>query len=388
MNKKLIAVAVAGVFGAPALALAQASTVQIYGKATIEYGYADQGAGRPKTDMIQAPGGSSIGFKGQEALGGGLSAWFQCESSADLRGNNQDGFCSRNSAIGFKGGFGNVHLGRWDTPFKRAISVGLVGAEDTGLLGSAFLLAGSSTGTAAQGGQATSVSLSRSIWKRRESSQIYYESPTFSGFQVLAAYSAANATAEVDATVGSKPRVQSLAGIYANGPLNIALGYERHNNFGAVGGGNDDRAFTLAGSYTFMGKVKVGASYIDAQYDTSSTAQLKKKNWMIGAAWNVSGPHNVEVAYVQAGDSKGDATTNPGLGGGNGPVLVPGTGSTGATLWELAYKHNFSKRTSAKLGYVRLTNDTNATYSLGGLKAPVTAGNDMNAWVTYVAHTF
>ena len=57
MQKKLIVVAVAGALGAPALALAQASTVQIYGKTVIEYGYANQGAGKPNVDIMQAPGG-------------------------------------------------------------------------------------------------------------------------------------------------------------------------------------------------------------------------------------------------------------------------------------------------------------------------------------------
>jgi len=141
MNKKLMAVAVAGAFVTPALVFAQTATVQVYGKATVEYGYADQGSGRPDTDIFQTPGGSSVGFKGQEQLGGGLSAWFQCESSADIRGMNQDGFCGRNSAIGLKGGWGNVFFGRWDTPFKRA-TIGMVGAGDTGLLGGAFLFVG------------------------------------------------------------------------------------------------------------------------------------------------------------------------------------------------------------------------------------------------------
>src|SRR3546814_9689180 len=51
------------------------------------------------TDYADTPGGSAIGFRGEEKLGGGLSAWFQCESSADVRGLDQEGFCSRNSAI-------------------------------------------------------------------------------------------------------------------------------------------------------------------------------------------------------------------------------------------------------------------------------------------------
>src|SRR3989304_1446999 len=72
MQKKLIAVAVAGALGAPALALAQASTVQIYGKAVFEYGYANQGTGKPNVDFMQGPGGQGTGLFGMaDYLSGG-----------------------------------------------------------------------------------------------------------------------------------------------------------------------------------------------------------------------------------------------------------------------------------------------------------------------------
>ena len=383
MNKKLMAVAVAGAFVTPALVFAQTATVQVYGRATVEYGYADQGTGRPNTDIFQTPGGSAVGFKGQEQLGGGLSAWFQCESSADVRGMNQDGFCSRNSAIGMRGGWGNLYFGRWDTPFKRA-TVGMVGAGDTGLLGAAFTMTGNSTGTIASGG----ASISRNVWKRRESSQIYYESPRFSGFQVLGSFSGANATGVVDATTSQKPRVGSISGSYSNGPLNIALGYEKHYDFGSVGGSNDDRAWTVGANYRFMGNLLVGFQYIDMKYETSATTELKKKNWFVGADWNFSGPHHVMGAYVHAGDSKGNATV--GIAGGSGSLAAPSALGTGARFWELAYGYDFSKRTNVKLGYVKLDNDTAAIYGLGGLATTAGAaiGTNQSAWVFYGQHSW
>jgi len=382
MNKKLMAVAVAGAFVTPALVFAQTATVQVYGKATVEYGYADQGTGRPNTDSFQTPGGSSVGFKGQEMLGGGLAAWFQCESSADVRGLNQDGFCGRNSAIGMKGGWGNVFFGRWDTPFKRA-TLGMVGAGDTGLLGAAFTAVGNSTGTAASGG----VSISRNVWKRRESSLAYYESPNFSGFQFLGAFSAANATSVTDTTTAQKPRVGSIAGTYNNGPLNIALGYEKHYDFGSAGGANDDRGWTIGANYNFGGKFLVGAQYYDYKYETSSTTDLKKKNWFIGGDWNFAGPHHVMGAYVNAGDSKGSSTV--GIAGGNGALAAPG-GNTGADFWEIAYGYDFSKRTKVKLAYVKLNNDSAAIYSLGGLAgvAGAAVGTNQSAWVFYGEHVW
>src|SRR5262245_56582950 len=99
MRKKLLAVAVAGAFAAPAAALAQSSTVQIYGTIVVNYNILDQGDGLKKTDMLNAHD-ANIGFRGEEKLGGGLSAWFQCESSFSLDSGGGDGLCARNSALG------------------------------------------------------------------------------------------------------------------------------------------------------------------------------------------------------------------------------------------------------------------------------------------------
>ena len=97
MNKKVMTLAVAGAFAAPAAAFAQASNVQIFGTVYLEYAYAKQGAiatggDLVNVDIMQTPG-SEIGIKGEEALGGGTSAWFQCVSTADIRGSSQNGFC-------------------------------------------------------------------------------------------------------------------------------------------------------------------------------------------------------------------------------------------------------------------------------------------------------
>ena len=380
MQKKLMAIAVAGALSAPAVVLAQASTVQIYGKMTYEYGYADLGDGRPNTDVAQTPGGSAIGFRGEEKLGGGLAAWFQCESSADIRGINGDGFCTRNSALGLKGAFGNLHFGRWDSPFKRAINMGTVGVQDTGLLGHSFVFTGGSGGTNAL------TRSNRNRWKRRDVGWTYYESPNFGGFQLLAAFTPGNAaTTATEApfpvtTVNPKPRVFSLGGIYRGGPLAAGIGYERHNDFSTVAGGGDDKAWNASVAYTF-GPVKVGVAYIDAKYDISPGVELKKRNWNVGVDWAIAGPHGLEAAWTKAGDSKGNSTVAI------GDVAASGS-DTGADLFAIKYRYAFSKRTRVRLGYVRLDNDNNASYALGGTSAPVFAGENMNAWVFYAEHTF
>lgn len=397
MQKKLMAIAVAGALGAPAVALAQASTVQVYGQITYEYGIANQGdavgGSRPNVDYADTPGGSAIGFRGEEKLGGGLSAWFQCESSADVRGMDQTGFCTRNSAVGFKGGFGNIHFGRWDTPMKRALNVGTVGAEETGLLGMSFLPFGGSGGADAT---ASGDGAQRQRWKRREAGLTYYESPNFGGFQILAAFSAGNAAADnavLDSDVNKKPRVISLAGIYSAGPLGIGLAYERHNEFGLYAPVStedaDDRAWGASVSYKF-GPVEVGATYLDAKYETLPGQELKKKTVTVGVEWAIAGPHSVEAQYAWADDVDGNSTV--GLGGNGGASApCPGgvcVGSTGGDAISIAYRYRFSKRTSVKLGYVMVDNDSNSTAYRVGNTATVAPGEKSSAVAFHIRHRF
>jgi predicted porin len=390
MNKKLMAVAVAGAFAAPAVVLAQSSTVQIYGRVTYEYGYVTKmgndaaGQSRDKTDLAQTPGGSAIGFRGQEKLGGGLTAWFQCESSADVRGLDQEGLCTRNSAIGFKGGWGNLHFGRWDSPLKRAINMGTAGVKDTGLLGHSFIFAGGS------GGSNATAKSNRNRWKRRDVGWTYYESPNFSGFQVLAAFTPGNAaTNAVNGFGNTKPRVSSIGGTFKSGPFAAGLGYEEHDQFGteALGVSDaNDKAWAISGSYTFMNKIEVGVAYLDAKYETSSTTEIKKKNWLVGVDWKIAGPHSLHFGYVEAGDSKGSGTAAAGIGS-IGDVAPAGS-ETGGKWFSLAYEYGFSKRTSARFGYVQVKNDTNAGYALGGLSNGGVSDQKQSAIVMYLQHNF
>ena len=359
----------------------------------------DSGHGVAGT-RLGAPGGSAIGFRGEEKLGGGLSAWFQCESSADVRGIDQDGFCTRNSAVGFKGGFGNIHFGRWDTPFKRALNVGSTGSEETGLLGMSFIAFGGSGG-ADLTGQAADASFNRQRWKRRETALTYYESPRFGGFQVLGAFSAGGIAAvennAFDTQNNAKPRLWSFSGIYSAGPLGIGFGYERHNEVGGANGvptaattpDLDDRAWGAGASYTF-GPAKVGVTYLDAKFETGIGTELKKKTATIGVEWAIAGPHNIEAQYVWVDDSKGNSATGIGGRGGHaapiqGGVAVGGTGGDGISI---AYRYNFSKRTSIKLGYVRIENDSNTNTYRNGNTASVVNGEDMSAWAFHIRHRF
>ena len=377
MQRKLLAVAVAGALGAPAVALAQNATVNMYGRFYMEYSKVFQGNnnavnGTPLVDVdfVQSPG-SAIGFRGEEKLGGGMSAWFQCETSADYRGANQEGWCGRNSALGLKGGFGNIFVGVWDTPFKRVQDS--VGANDTGVFGSAFVLMGNSTTTA------SGVS-NQAVFKRRQQNSINYDTPSFGGFQLSGAYTNLNSqTNVVNSATGSKPRILSASAKYANGPINVYGAYEKHKDIASAVAG-DDKGYVLGATYTFANRLKVGGLYSQQKFQTGATAQGKVNTWHVGVDWTISGPHGLRAAYSQAGDVKGNSaavgTTRPAAGG-----------DTGVQLWQIRYVHALSKRTELTAGYVKIKNERNARYQLGGLNNAQT-GNDPSAIAIALDHRF
>src|SRR5258706_4822987 len=81
MNKKLLAVAVAGALGAPVVALAQ-SSVTLYGSIDVAYAAkVDKRGNGSVLSNVSGIGegwqaGNRIGFRGSEDLGGGLTALF------------------------------------------------------------------------------------------------------------------------------------------------------------------------------------------------------------------------------------------------------------------------------------------------------------------------
>jgi predicted porin len=401
MQKKLIAVAVAGALAVPVIAAAQ-SSVTISGRATYEYGHGDQGAGRDNIDYADTPGGSAIRFAGQEALGGGMTAWFQCETSMDIRGLDQIGLCSRNSAVGFRGGFGNIYFGRWDTPFKRVMNHGTVGAEETGLLGTSFLGFGGSGGSSAsQDGQE---SQQRQRWKRRETCMTTYDTPNFGGFQVMGAFTCGNTPSDFDGGNGlvsgqanQKPRVLSIGGQYVNGPLAIGIGYEKHKEFGAhaIGGSDlDDKGYGAGISYGFLnGNVLVGVNYLRREWETTAATETKKDTYGIGVDWRLPGPHQIQLQYQKAKDSKGNGLSIGGNGGAMGcGVLIAGSigcHDTGADQISIAYQYHFSKRTTIKFGYTKLDNDSRSnSIRVGNAASTLALGENLDSYAFLIKHNF
>jgi predicted porin len=406
MKKKLIAVAVAGALGAPAVALAQASTVQIYGTIIVNYNYFDPGAGRPKTDMFNAHD-ANIGFKGEEALGGGLSAWFQCESTADLTGEGSGAadthWCGRNSAVGLKGAFGNVYFGIWDTPMKMIASPirPFSTSGGYGMGGIMWNESGSNVGNGSLGvdGGASE----RASFTRRQNNTVNYWTPNFSGFQAGFSWSAADeATGVTSGAPVTKPRLWSLGASYTNGPLYVGAGYEKHSDYNPAGcvnvggsgtaactyNGGDDIGWQVGVAYTFAGRVKVSAMYASQSYDTANGTSLDHDSWGLFLDWNIAGPHRIRAEYVYAGDVGGNSRVA--VNQYQAPVTAAGLGrgDTSGKLYSIQYAYGFSKRTEVNFGYSKIDNDSNARYRLQTMGQAPAAGENQSAFVLGVKHTF
>jgi predicted porin len=392
MNKKLMAVAVAAAVAAPGLALAQAT---VYGSFNVEYGFLSQadsaftGTGRPNVDAFNS-GASYVGVKGEEKMGGGMSAWFQCETRARLGVDTSDsqatsGICDRNTALGLKGGFGNLFFGRWDSPLNLAQDAGRGGLlQTTGWTGIERLL----LGDGGAGGF-------KFDFARRNPNSVNYNTPNFGGFTGSLQYTSTNdalSTADAAAaaatpsafataattSAGKKGRAISASGYYSSGPLEAAVAYSKHDdNQGdtATFEGASAKAWLLGASYVF-GPVKVGVLYTDLSGDVSTTTDVEQKNWSLGVAWKITGPGTVRFGYTQAGDFKGTAAST--------------AGDQGAKQYVVGYSHAMSKRTTASVFYSAVDNDTAGIWNFAGTTAAgaVKPGSDANVVSLQLQHKF
>jgi predicted porin len=394
MNKKLMAMAVAGALAAPMAALAQTSTVQVYGLVNMEYGFVNQadmpsGVGRSNVDALNA-GASRLGFRGEEQLGGGLSAWFQCESDFRFLGGTTETsgtWCDRNSALGMKGGWGNAYIGTWDSPAKKTGGLYRVGVNDTGWTGV-------TTMTQSNGG----------IWtgtvSDRNPHSVNYDTPNFGGFSATFQYTTLQVARNAGGTMSgggvtnnqaptAKGRRIGASVQYVGGPLAVYGNYSQAdddksggtNAAGANGG--KDTYWSIGGSFAF-GPAKVAAAYFDGEIDIGAGAwpgtvigSRERKSWHVSGEWNIAGPHTLRGGYSHAGDTKGVGISSALLNADNG-----------ADLWQIGYQYTFSKRTYGTIIYARQNNDSQGTYALTGNSGAIRAGDDSGVLALQMVHTF
>jgi predicted porin len=365
MNKKLVAVAVAGVLAAPLAAQAQTANVTLYGRLNIDYelltGKQADGS-NPNVSRLSS-NSSRIGVRGTESLGGGLNAIFQIESnvSGDTGNSSGSGLASRETFVGLQGSWGTFKMGKFLMPYDDLHPIfGNVPTYTTSILSTADLWAQGPQSKFAGGFDA------------RLGNSVRYDSPVWSGFNFSTQISMRDSSGFADnpaPTPATNPvvfggdngdHVQELrhayvwgiAGYYNNGPIQAGIGYE--SNVNVRGPNLSDWAFTVTGAYNF-GVVRVAAVYERLDYDTP-TGSLTRNFWGVSATAPI-GPGALYAFWGQAQDGNGTSVDGTRVGG-----LTRGT-QTGSNQWEISYTYPLSKRTQVYAGYVKLQNDDRAAYT-------------------------
>jgi len=308
--KKILAVAIATAFAAPAFAAT--SNVDIYGKLHLSVNWFND---QPSNinDIGISNNASRFGLKGSEDLGGGLKGIWQIESGVNL--DEQNGtLANRNSFVGLSGGWGTALIGNHDTPLK------LVGRK-VDLFGDTLADSRNVMG----GGSDT-----------RAQNVVAYLTPAMSGFSgaiafttdlnVTQTYGPAATSGGTTAVTASGDRENAnawnLSAAYENGPIYVGFGYgdgDYHENNGleehwrlagafsfgdfkvvgqydALGStsNNDFDAWMIGGQFN-MGAMAFKANYMDGEYDDSSA---DPEQWTLGVDYAMSKRTSVYALYV------------------------------------------------------------------------------------------
>ncbi|MBB5019859.1 putative porin [Chitinivorax tropicus] len=365
MNKKLVAALVAGAFVAPLAQAAESSNVTLYGIAQVAVSHWDNG--EQKKHGVEDTG-SRIGFKGEEALGGGMKAFFQIESSANL---DQGGgtFASREGWVGLKGGFGGVQLGRGKSLFDLA-------QESFDIFNSNSTLI-------------NTLQVDGSYY--RVSNTIRYTMPSVAGFSGGVEYGDMEGKGSNAAGKGVKPAFYSASLRYENGPLFVQGGYEHlkevkkgpltltsssnSNDLVAIPGFKSD-AYILGAGYTLPFGLGLQGAYRHIEHKDGG--EKKKRDTFLINAQQPFGPVTLKAGYVQAGNLKG---------------CSGGDCAKGARWYTAAAEYAFSKRTWVYLEHAMADNkdnsglfNTSAVDNVGSSANP--AGKDNKTTSLGIIHLF
>jgi predicted porin len=326
MKKSLLALAVLGAFAGAASAQ---SSVTIYGLLDQSVAKGNGGtagnnggsAGASDAWTVQQAAGSRLGFRGNEDLGGGMSAQFQIEHrfSPDTGAvGNTNSFWQGRSYVQVGGNdMGRVYLGRDYTPsFWPAVKSDPFGWDGVGQIG-ANAWAGY---VAPDQGQGAGV---------RTSNTVGYKSPNLGGLTIQAAVG-------LSETSGAG-RNNGFNVEYGAGPIYAAMGFEK-----ITGGTGDGRGVTNFALHYNFGFANVMGYFASAK----PTKTTKSKMYSIGVKAPV-GPGALKAMYFNVNpDGNNNNSSKIGVG----------------------YDYPLSKRTNvyADLGLTRAdTRTNNTTYAFG-----------------------
>ncbi|CAG4883185.1 Putative Outer membrane porin protein 32 [Georgfuchsia toluolica] len=375
MQKKLIALAIAGFTSTAGLAQSNAT---IYGvmDASLESVRANDattaGASRGGFGRVNS-NSSYIGYKGTEDLGDGLKALFQFETgfSADTGVYTPAG---RDTFVGLQGNAGTVKLGIF-TGASRTIGTRLDLLPGRSGIGSSDSIIGRAINKT--GGSAT-------FFDTRLSNAIGYTTPTYNGFTGVINYAAGENKTLDSATAATQlnGKAYELGASYVNGPWYVAYAYGKRD----TGASQTSTASSIinwksnriGAGYTFTEGHKINFIWDQQKQDLIGNTNLDKDAWSLQGLYKVSPAGSLIAAYSKTGDASGNYRAS--------------NAGTGAKEITLAYLHALSKRTMLKAVWSKISNDNNVAYDFGANGAAVGGsfgnGADPTGLALGVRHAF
>jgi predicted porin len=344
------------------------SNVTVYGRLNVaveDMETSANSAGKQTSITRMVNNRSVFGFRGIEDLGGGMKAIFQIEGT--LSPDTGEGSpAQRDTRVGLEGGFGQLFLGHWTTPYNNATS-GLDPFYPT--TAGYMSIMGNGSGSTVD-----NVNNVYSFDRRQQNSMSWY-SPAWKGFTLRTAYG----FSEERPASGAHPSLASAAAVYEQGAWYATAAYERHHEY--QGPGRDDHGAKVAAAYRFLnpwGEMRVAAIAEQLKYETA-TGDLKRKDYYVSVTQQI-GLHGIRFGIARANDGTGASTQKIG-------VMKRGQ-DTGALHYTLGYDYSFSKRTSVFAYYTHLRNDANAVLDFAINPLTVSAGATLKGTAFGIRHNF
>ena len=292
MKKSLIALAVLAASG---VAMAQ-SSVTMYGVADLGLVKSNGISAQMSGSGFMNNGTSRLGVRGVEDLGGGLKASFNFEHGLSLEdgsGNKSGGqMWSRAAWLALQGGFGRFQMGRTLNPsFYGVAAWELTGTANYSAVGNQFNFTGEGP---------------------RTNSLFQYTTPNLGGFSGTLGY--------IMKPDNGGNAQYDLNGIYANGPLAVALSYNKTNTMKgnmALGASYDFGMAKVAGSiqnnggpskgFSIGATVPLGAFSVTLDIARENGDGMKNTDFVLEGKYALSKRTFAYAAYYKDGDANGAA---------------------------------------------------------------------------------
>ncbi|WP_044412125.1 porin [Thiomicrospira microaerophila] len=337
MKKNVLALAIGAAMTAayvPAMA-----EMKVSGRAHMSVDHMDNGA---DSKMDLSSNSSRIRFAGKKDITEGLQGFVQLETTINLdrraedsSGTRGDTFMTRDSFLGFKGDFGTVRLGYFDTPTKKVRSF-------TDMFGDRV-------------GDARN--MTQGTFDQRFHNSIHYQAPAMSGLTFDIQYSTDNRgrSGEQVATTGERDSV-STSLTFKSGDLTAMLAYEAQ---GRGDNAKDWTAVRLGATYNVAKGFRVAGFFEDADKNSNDNTVIG-----VGTYYDMTPEYRLRAQYYIAGESSAK--------------------KDGANMLALGVDRRFGRDLTLYAMYAATSNDSGAEFRVtggghGSSMAPSAAGKNVSA---------